>query len=347
MLESLEIRITEPIENYKYEWISAVAHYAVDPDAPANARIADLVLAPRDHDGKVRFSGDVVLLRPADGTNGRAILPVPNRGMVRLPYSGSGIAADRRADRAVAGRRLPARPRVDHCATRLAVGCASRHGASPGLDAPVADVGPGWLRSDFRVDAPSQERPVGDMMPSLGGAAGLRVHLLPGEQAGRARGGAAGAVGANGPVPADPAVAVAVHLGHLDRARRRLPAVPLVRADLPFLVRAGHGGGPARAAGLRLAPAPRPRLRLRQRSVADRPDAPRIPLRGTQRRRAGQPGLRRGAARDRQCPPRRIQPPLRPARPAPPSDARVRAPRATRLPCSRGSASSAGCRRSS
>ena len=91
MLESLEIRITEPIENYKYEWISAVAHYAVDPDAPANARIADLGLAPRDHDGKVRFSGDVVLLRPADGTNGRAILSVPNRGMVRLPYSGSGI----------------------------------------------------------------------------------------------------------------------------------------------------------------------------------------------------------------------------------------------------------------
>ena len=91
MLESLEIRIAEPIENYKYEWISGVAHYAVDPDAPANARIADLGLAPRDHDGKVRFSGDVVLLRPADGGNGRAILSVPNRGMVRLPYSGSGI----------------------------------------------------------------------------------------------------------------------------------------------------------------------------------------------------------------------------------------------------------------
>ena len=39
-----------------------------------------------------------------------------------------------------------------------------------GLDAPVADAGPGWLRSDFRVDAPSQERPIGDVL-SLGGAA--------------------------------------------------------------------------------------------------------------------------------------------------------------------------------
>ena len=169
MLESLEIRIAEPIENYKYEWISAVAHYAVDPDAPANARIADLGLAPRDHDGKVRFSGDVVLLRPADGANGRAILSVPNRGMVRLPYSGSGIGPT--------GVRTPPSPGdgflLDRGWTIALPGWqwdVPRDTGFVGLDAPVADVEPGWLRSDFRVDAPSQERPVGDMMPSLGGA---------------------------------------------------------------------------------------------------------------------------------------------------------------------------------
>ena len=66
-----------------------MAHYAVDPDAPANARIADLGLAPRDGDGKVRFSGDVVLLRPDGGGNRRALLAVPNRGMVRLPFCGA------------------------------------------------------------------------------------------------------------------------------------------------------------------------------------------------------------------------------------------------------------------
>ena len=169
MLESLEIRIAEPIENYKYEWVSAVAHYAVDPDAPANARIADLGLAPRDHDGKVRFSGDVVLLRPADGANGRAILSVPNRGMVRLPYSGSGIGPT--------GVRTPPSPGdgflLDRGWTIALPGWqwdVPRDTGFVGLDAPVADVEPGWLRSDFRVDAPSQEHPVGDMMPSLGGA---------------------------------------------------------------------------------------------------------------------------------------------------------------------------------
>ena len=48
MFESLEIRHAQPMESYPYEWISAVAHYAVNPNDPANTRIADLALAPRD-----------------------------------------------------------------------------------------------------------------------------------------------------------------------------------------------------------------------------------------------------------------------------------------------------------
>jgi hypothetical protein len=89
MIESLEIRASEPVKGYDYEWVSAVAHYAVDPGAPASGRIADLALAPRDGDGQVRFTGDLVLLRPAGGGNGRALVVVPNRGNVRLPYCGA------------------------------------------------------------------------------------------------------------------------------------------------------------------------------------------------------------------------------------------------------------------
>ena len=182
MLESLEIRTAEPIENYKYEWISGVAHYAVDPDAPANARIADLGLAPRDRDGKVRFSGDVVLLRPADGGNGRAILSVPNRGMVRLPLQ-------RLGDRPAGVQTAPSPGDgflLDRGWTIALPGWqwdVPRDMGFAGFDAPVAEVEPGWLRSDFRVDAPSPERSVGDMLPSLGGARpAYRVYPLPGER---------------------------------------------------------------------------------------------------------------------------------------------------------------------
>jgi hypothetical protein len=169
MIESLEIRSAQPLTGYRYEWVSAVAHYAVDPDAPANARIADLRLAPRDGDGKVRFSGDVVLLRPADGANRRALVSVPNRGMVRLPYSG--------AQALPSGVGNPPSPGdgflLERGWTIALPGWqwdVPRDQGFVGLDAPVADVGPGWLRSDFRVDAPAPERPIGDVL-ALGDAA--------------------------------------------------------------------------------------------------------------------------------------------------------------------------------
>src|ERR1700691_2362340 len=169
MIESLEIRAAEPVTDYRCECISAVAHYAVDPDAPANARIADLGLAPRDDDGKVRFSGDVVLLRPADSGNRRAILSVPNRGMVRLPYCGSqALPSGVRTPPSLGDGFL-----LERGWTIALPGWqwdVPRDQGFAGLDAPVADAGPGWLRSDFRVDAPAQERPIGDVL-SLGGAA--------------------------------------------------------------------------------------------------------------------------------------------------------------------------------
>jgi len=178
MLESLEISRTEPMENYPYEWISGVAHYAVDPDAPANARIADLGLAPRDHDGKVRFSGDVVLLRPVDGGNRRALLSVPNRGGVRLPLSGAGILPG--------GVRTPPSPGdgylLDHGWTIAIPGWqwdVPRDIGLAGFDAPVADVEPGWMRSDFWVETPLAERSVGDMLPLVGASARPTVVFAP------------------------------------------------------------------------------------------------------------------------------------------------------------------------
>jgi hypothetical protein len=66
-----------------YEVITATAHYAVDPDAPAHRPIADLGLAPRDSTGAVRFSGDVEIHRPVDGGNRRLFFDWGNRGNKR------------------------------------------------------------------------------------------------------------------------------------------------------------------------------------------------------------------------------------------------------------------------
>jgi len=65
-----------------YERITGRLHYAVDPADPANARIVDLELAPRDGRGLVTFAGDFMLLRPLDPARGnhRLLYEVGNRG---------------------------------------------------------------------------------------------------------------------------------------------------------------------------------------------------------------------------------------------------------------------------
>ncbi|WRZ95162.1 hypothetical protein OHB54_42780 [Streptomyces sp. NBC_01007] len=75
----LEIHTREPFAGSRrfagtgtYEAITATAHHAVDPDAPAHGAITDLALAPRDGASKVRFSGDVEIYRPVDGGCSRA-----------------------------------------------------------------------------------------------------------------------------------------------------------------------------------------------------------------------------------------------------------------------------------
>ncbi|MCA3254906.1 MAG: hypothetical protein INF91_04720, partial [Alphaproteobacteria bacterium] len=65
-----------------YEKIRGKAWIALDPALPANARIVDLKLAPRDARGRVLFATDFLLLRPADPKkrNGALFYDVNNRG---------------------------------------------------------------------------------------------------------------------------------------------------------------------------------------------------------------------------------------------------------------------------
>jgi hypothetical protein len=65
-----------------HERVIARVHYAVDPRLAANQRIADLALAPRNGDGRVEFSGDLLIFLPKAfvSPRGTVFLEVVNRG---------------------------------------------------------------------------------------------------------------------------------------------------------------------------------------------------------------------------------------------------------------------------
>ncbi|MGW1421811.1 alpha/beta hydrolase domain-containing protein [Bradyrhizobium manausense] len=70
-----------------YERITARATFALNPADDRNAVITDLALAPRNGEGKVEATTDVVILRPSDPahSNGTLLLEVPNRGRKLAP----------------------------------------------------------------------------------------------------------------------------------------------------------------------------------------------------------------------------------------------------------------------
>jgi hypothetical protein len=70
-----------------YVKVTARATIAVDPADPRNAVIADIDKAPRNAQGRVEATADVVLLRPADPLrgNGTLLVDVPNRGRKLAP----------------------------------------------------------------------------------------------------------------------------------------------------------------------------------------------------------------------------------------------------------------------
>ena len=89
-----------------YEKLRGRAWFALDPDAPANAPIADLALAPRNDRGLVEFSADFLVLRPVDSTRGNEVLlyEVNNRGnLVMLRQLGDAAINNDPTDAADAG----------------------------------------------------------------------------------------------------------------------------------------------------------------------------------------------------------------------------------------------------
>src|SRR3989442_12852925 len=84
-----EIRLRRPLADGRvfgtggaYEELKGRLHFAIDPVHPANERITDLTLAPRNAGGRVEFAADVSILVPVDRrrANGRLVLDVVNRG---------------------------------------------------------------------------------------------------------------------------------------------------------------------------------------------------------------------------------------------------------------------------
>jgi hypothetical protein len=69
-----------------YERLVGRIEFALDPADPHNAGIVDLVHAQRDADGRVRFSSDLTVLRPAEPAKGNGVLlfHIANRGLLDL-----------------------------------------------------------------------------------------------------------------------------------------------------------------------------------------------------------------------------------------------------------------------
>jgi hypothetical protein len=67
-----------------YEKLRGVAYFALDPNKPANARIVDLKLAPRDSRGLVTFKSAFVMLRPVSAKPSTLLYDVNNRGGIAI-----------------------------------------------------------------------------------------------------------------------------------------------------------------------------------------------------------------------------------------------------------------------
>lgn len=172
MTNKIEIRIAqhEPFAgghefegSGAYEKIKGRAHFAVDPQAAAQAGIVDLDKAPVNGEGLVEFAADLIILKPADMArgNGRLFFDYGNRGNIRaLQFFNDAPGSNNPAT-------------IDHAGNGFLMrrGYTAVFGAWQGdllpgdgrflLDLPVArndDGSPitGPVRSEFIVEAPGQ-----------------------------------------------------------------------------------------------------------------------------------------------------------------------------------------------
>jgi len=80
--EVIRIEVLRRDDVGSHERVIARVHFAVRPDAPANRGITDILLAPRNAEGLVEFSSDLLFFQPknADTARGTVFLEVVNRG---------------------------------------------------------------------------------------------------------------------------------------------------------------------------------------------------------------------------------------------------------------------------
>jgi hypothetical protein len=131
----------------QYRRITARATIALDPADPRNAVIADIAEAPRNAQGRVEATADVVILRPADlaRASGTLLLDVPNRGRKLMPV----LFDDSRA------------PGSNNAATAEDAGIGFLHGRGMSM------VWVGW-----QGDIPSQPGQLAMQAPVLRGVSG-------------------------------------------------------------------------------------------------------------------------------------------------------------------------------
>ena len=141
-----------------YERIIGRAHFEVDPKAKANGIIHDLKLAPMNKRGRVEFSADVYILKPAklDKGSGTALLEVANRGGKGwLRFNRAAASLDPRTPEEFGDGFL-----LELGHTLVWVGWQFdllHRDHSVRLEAPVAKGVTGWTRSHFSPSAHASE----------------------------------------------------------------------------------------------------------------------------------------------------------------------------------------------
>jgi alpha/beta hydrolase family protein len=149
------------IPEYGYEQGRGKVYFVVDPKDPRNAVVADIDKAPRNKDGKVEFSADVMTLWPKTGEgNNTAIIDVVNRGGTTF------LRLNRTAGQNVVGDGLLMKQGFAIIAIGWEFDVAARNGAIR-IDAPVAtDNGApikGTVHASFTPDRRDINYTVGDL----------------------------------------------------------------------------------------------------------------------------------------------------------------------------------------